>query len=146
MADVSIGAIYATNIPGYDASADIQAALRTYHYGSSTYTISNEDEEQLVNPSIAYHLKTIQDSVTALEELGVGGTYSATTPTSPVEGFIWVDSGSSPNLQPTLPNATYTSSEPTSPVDGQLWVVKGSSPLLMKIYESATSTWNTIGA
>ena len=146
MADVSIGNIYETKVPGYDAPADIQAALRLYHYGSGTYTTSNTDKTQLVNPSIAYHLKTIQDSITALEELGVGGIYSSTTPTSPVEGFIWVDSASSPNLEPTLPDATYISSTPTSPVDGQLWVVKGSSRLLMKIYDSATSTWNTIGA
>jgi len=49
-------------------------------------------------------------------------------------------------VSPVNPTAIYISGTPTSPTDGTLWVVKGSSPLLMKIYDSATSTWKTIGA
>lgn len=146
MADVSIGNLYPTKIPAYEAAADIQAALRTYHYGSSTYTVTNENDSNLVNPSIAYYLKQINDSIAALQALGAGGSVSGTTPTSVPEGFIWVDSSSSPNTSPTNPTAIYTTSEPSTPTDGTLWVVKGSSPLAMKIYDSGAAIWRTIGA
>lgn len=146
MADVSIGNLYPTKIPAYEAAADIQAALRTYHYGSSTYTVTNENTSNLVNPSIAYYLKQINDSIAALQALGAGGSVSGTIPTSVPEGFIWVDSSSSPNTSPTNPTAIYTTSEPSTPTDGTLWVVKGSSPLSMKIYDSGAAIWRTIGA
>jgi hypothetical protein len=107
---------------------------------------SNTDEAQLVNPSIAYHLKTIQDSIDAINALGAGGTVSATEPTTVSEGYVWLDTSSAPGVSPVNPTAIYISTTPTSPTDGTLWVVKGSSPLLMKIYDSATSTWKTIGA
>lgn len=145
MADADIGAIYPTKIPGYDANADIQAALRLYHYGSNTYTASNTDESQLVNPSIAYHLKTIQDSIDAINALGAGGIVSATEPTTVSEGYVWLDTSSAPGVSPANPTAIYISSTPTSPTDGTLWVVKGSSPLIMKIYDASDSTWKTIG-
>lgn len=145
MADADIGSIYPTKIPGYDANADIQAALRLYHYGSNTYLTSNTDEAQLVNPSIAYHLKTIQDSIDAINALGAGGTVSATEPTTVSEGYVWLDTSSAPGVSPVNPTAIYISTTPTSPTDGTLWVVKGSSPLVMKIYDSSTSTWKTIG-
>lgn len=146
MADADIGAIYPTKIPGYDANADIQAALRLYHYGSTDYTASNTDESALVNPSIAYHLKTIQDSIDAINALGAGGTVSATEPTTVSEGYIWLDTASSPGVSPVNPTAIYISTTPAYPTDGTLWVVKGSSPLLMKIYDASDSTWKTIGA
>jgi hypothetical protein len=145
MADTSIGNLYSTKIPGYDDAADIQAALRTYHYGSSTYSTGNSDEEQLVNPSIAYHLKNIQDSIDAINTLGTGAIAQTTMPTGKPEGYLWLDTDSSPNSTPTNPTAIYTSSEPSTPTDGTLWVVKGSSPLLLKIYDNGAGIWKTIG-
>ena len=145
MADVSIGNLYPTKVPAYEAAADIQAALRTYHYGSSTYVTTNDNPANLVNPSRAYYLKQLGDSITALQALGVGGSVSTTTPTNVPEGYIWVDSDSSPLAQPTNPTAIYTTTEPSSPTDGTLWVVKGSSPLIMKIYDSGATAWRTIG-
>ena len=41
MAVESIGALYPTKIPGYADAADIQAALRAYHYGSYAYNTAN---------------------------------------------------------------------------------------------------------
>jgi hypothetical protein len=146
MADVSIGNIYSTKVPGYEDAADIQSALRTYHYGSSTYDETNSNTAALVNPSIAYHLKNIQDSVDALEALGTGSVVSNTQPTTVQEGLLWLDIDSTPGTTPVNPTAIYTAIEPSTPTDGTLWCVKGSSPLLLKIYNSATSTWNTIGA
>jgi hypothetical protein len=146
MADVSIGNIYSTKVPGYEDAADIQSALRTYHYGSSAYDETNSNAAALVNPSIAYHLKNIQDSIDVLEELGTGSIVSNTQPITVQEGLLWLDIDSTPGTTPVNPTAIYTSIEPSTPTDGTLWCVKGSSPLLLKIYNSATSTWNTIGA
>lgn len=145
MADVSIGNIYSTKVPGYEDAADIQSALRTYHYGSSAYDETNSNAAALVNPSIAYHLKNIQDSIDALEELGTGSIVSNTQPTTVQEGLLWLDIDSTPGSTPVNPTAIYTAIEPASPTDGTLWCVKGSSPLLLKIYNSATSDWDTIG-
>lgn len=145
MADVSIGNIYSTKVPGYEDAADIQSALRTYHYGSSAYDETNSNAAALVNPSIAYHLKNIQDSIDALEELGTGSIVSNTQPTTVQEGLLWLDIDSTPGTTPVNPTAIYTAIEPLTPTDGTLWCVKGSSPLLLKIYNSATSDWDTIG-
>jgi hypothetical protein len=41
MATESIGVLIPTAIPGYTDSADIQAALRAYHYGSYSYDTAN---------------------------------------------------------------------------------------------------------
>lgn len=146
MADVSIGNIYSTKVPGYEDAADIQSALRTYHYGSSSYDETNSNTAALVNPSIAYHLKNIQDSIDALEALGTGSVVSNTQPTTVQEGLLWLDIDSTPGNTPQNPTAIYTAIEPSSPTDGTLWCVKGSSPLLLKIYNSATDDWDTIGA
>ena len=54
MAAESIGALYSTKIPGYADAADIQAALRAYHYGSYTFDTSETNPANLINPSIAY--------------------------------------------------------------------------------------------
>jgi ABC-type sugar transport system permease subunit len=53
MATTSIGVLYSTAIPGYADSADIQAALRAYHYGSYTFDTAETDPAELINP----HLK-----------------------------------------------------------------------------------------
>jgi hypothetical protein len=70
MASESIGAIYPTQIPGYADNADIQAAFRLYHYGSSAYSTANANTANLVNPSIAYTLNSLQTQVTNLDATG----------------------------------------------------------------------------
>ena len=66
MAAESIGSLVPTKIPGYADSADIQAALRLYHYGSYTYDTSNTNTANLVNPSIAYTINNLQTQITNL--------------------------------------------------------------------------------
>ena len=66
MASESIGAIYPTEIPGYADNADIQAAFRLYHYGSTAYNTANSNTAELVNPSIAYTLNNLQTQITTL--------------------------------------------------------------------------------
>jgi hypothetical protein len=104
MASENIGSLYPTKMPGYDDAADIQAALRLYHYGSSSYDPANTNESQIPANSIAGHLKALDTRVDAVEGNGIGSEYTATEPTSPEDGFIWVDSDS---VVPIIENPTW---------------------------------------
>lgn len=63
MAAENIGALVPTKIPGYADAADIQAALRVYHYGSYAYDPANTSAAALVSPSIAYTINDLQDQI-----------------------------------------------------------------------------------
>lgn len=91
MASESIGSVYPTQIPGYDDAADIQAALKLYHYGSTTVPAN---EGALVANSVAGHLKSLDTRLDSVELTGVGSEFSSSEPDSPADGFIWVDSES----------------------------------------------------
>lgn len=67
MAAESIGTLVPTKIPGLSDPADIQAALRLYHYGDYTYTTSNSNTANLVNPSIAYTINSLQSQISAID-------------------------------------------------------------------------------
>ena len=138
----NIGSLYNTKMPGYDEAADIQAALKLYHYGSTTYDTTNTDPTQLPNPSIAYHLQTLQDGITLLNSRGIGSDYADSQPSLPADGFIWMDGLSSGNGGPIYSAAVYSVTEPISPVDGTIWVDKNSTPPLAKIYNAGTLTWD----
>jgi hypothetical protein len=64
MAAESIGTLVPTKIPGLADQADIQAALRVYHYGSYTFDTAETVAANLVNPSIAYTLNSLQSQIT----------------------------------------------------------------------------------
>jgi hypothetical protein len=64
----SIGTLVPTKIPGYADAADIQAALRAYHYGSYTFDINESNAANLINPSIAYTINNLQSQITAATE------------------------------------------------------------------------------
>jgi hypothetical protein len=66
MAAESIGTLVPTKIPGLADQADIQAALRVYHYGSYTFDTAETVAANLVNPSIAYTINNLQTQITAL--------------------------------------------------------------------------------
>ena len=51
--------LFNTKIPGLSDAADIQAALRLYHYGTYEYDGANTDPLLLPNPSIAKHLQNL---------------------------------------------------------------------------------------
>jgi hypothetical protein len=61
----SIGNGYRTEVPSLTETANIQEALRIYHYGapSSEYDITNTAGSNFVNPSIAYWLHDLQVQV-----------------------------------------------------------------------------------
>jgi hypothetical protein len=66
MAVESIGVLVPTKIPGYADAADIQAALRAYHYGSYTFDTAETNPANLINPSIAYTITNLQSQITSL--------------------------------------------------------------------------------
>jgi hypothetical protein len=139
----SIGSIYPTQIPGLEEPADIQAALKLYHYGSSTVPTT---EAGIEPNSVAGHIKALDTRVDTIEALGVGSVYSATEPTGMLDGFIWVDADTSVgSISGTV--AAYQNDAPIANlVDGLLWVDKNSSPLTMYVYDATSSTWKAIGA
>lgn len=66
MAVESIGSLVPTKIPGLSNQADIQAALRIYHYGSESFDTAETDPAELINPSIAYTVNDLQDQIDAI--------------------------------------------------------------------------------
>jgi hypothetical protein len=93
MAVESIGALVPTKIPGYADAADIQAALRAYHYGSYTFDTSETNPANLINPSIAYTITNLQTQITTLGDDYVdedvltakGSLITASAASTPVE-------------------------------------------------------------
>lgn len=69
----SIGNLYSTQIPALSDTANIQEALRVYHYGAPSgsgigqYSPTNSSPANLVIPSVAYHLYNLQEQITNFE-------------------------------------------------------------------------------
>ena len=82
MAEV-IGNLYSTAIPALSDTADIQEALRIYHYGAPSgsgvgqYPITNTDPSNLVIPSVAYHLYNLQDQIDSFDAGILPDSYTA---------------------------------------------------------------------
>jgi hypothetical protein len=126
MATESIGALVPTAIPGYEDAADIQAALRAYHYGSYSYSPANTSPGSLINPSIAYTITDLQSQITALGTGGIaptiftakGGLITATAANTPVQlsvggsnGMVLtVNSATATGLEWAVPAVTLTNS------------------------------------
>lgn len=128
MAVESIGVLVPTKIPGYADAADIQAALRAYHYGSYSFDTSETNPANLINPSIAYTINNLQSQITTLGDDYVdedvltakGSLISATAASTPAEltvgttnQFLIANSATSTGLQWT---STLTSPTITSPI------------------------------
>lgn len=143
MAAENIGSIYNTKIPGLDDAADIQEALRLYHYGSLEYDVNNTDLSQLPNPSVARHLKNLQDQADELDQKRTAGDYLADAPTGIADGYIWVDSDSlGPASTSVRATAVYSPTAPTENLaDGVIWI--DSDSLLKKAYawDAAILDW-----
>jgi hypothetical protein len=70
MAAENIGTLVPTKIPGYSDAADIQAALRLYHYGSYAFDTAESNAANLVNPSVAYTINDLQSQIDDISGLG----------------------------------------------------------------------------
>lgn len=141
MAAENIGTIYPTKIPGLEDPADIQAALKLYHYGTSN-TITTESE--IIANSVVGHIKALDTRVDAIESDGLGSAVLASMPTTVDNGYIWVDSSTSPTSEAQYATASYQTSAPSSPTTGTLWVDSDSSPLAMYVWSG--TAWREIGA
>ena len=90
MAVESIGELIPTKIPGYADSADIQAALRVYHYGSYDYDVNEDNASNLVSPSIAYTINDLQEQISSIDTIGTtfltskGSLISASSASTPI--------------------------------------------------------------
>lgn len=93
MAVESIGTLVPTKIPGLSDAADIQAALRAYHYGSYTFDPAETNAANLINPSVAYTINNLQTQITDIASdyidenvfTGKGSLVTASGANTPVE-------------------------------------------------------------
>jgi hypothetical protein len=136
--------IYPTKIPGYEDAADIQEALKIYHYGTTTIP---QTTGAVDSKSVAGHLLSLRQDLNTEIARGIGSQISNSAPVSPEDGFIWVDADTDVPGVATYSTAVYTNIAPTTGLtNGIIWVEKGSSPLKMYVYNSDTSAWDEIGA
>lgn len=139
----NIGGLYNTKQPGYDDTADIQAALKAFLYGDYDYDTTSTDPTQLPNPSLAHHLQGLKDRIQAQEDLGIGSEYLTLSEisalTNPPDGFIAMASDSSgAAVQSTYGIALYQNEEPTTNLtDGIIWIDKDSENKDVYVYDSS---------
>lgn len=151
MAEESIGNLIPTKIPGYTDDADIQAALRVYHYGDYDYDPTNTNPANLVTPSIAKTVYDIQQDIITLDDRVVAQI--SNDPPVPgdfpdnviSDGFIWVEKDGQAPVGYFSATSVYTATAPTTNlVNGVIWIKKGSVPLEMYVYNGDTSVWNRV--
>ena len=136
--------LFDTEIPALIDVANVQDAFRVYHYGITDPANLPESNSQ-ISGGVAGYLKAVESRVVGLESIGIGSSISSSTPpTGVADGYIWVDSASSPQSFAT--KSLYQNSAQTENLfEGMIWIDKDSSPLTMYVYD-ATSGWREIGA
>ena len=158
MAVENIGSLVPTKIPALIDDANIQDALKAYHYGSYDFDTAETDPAELLNPSIAYTINDLQDQIddqTALElaarnissaqnSAPVAANFTAFSATIP-NGYIWVDKDAAAPVGYISATSVYTATQPTTGLaNGVIWIKKGSSPLEMYVYNGDTSAFNRV--
>jgi hypothetical protein len=158
MAVENIGNLVPTKIPALVDDANIQDALKAYHYGSYTFDTAETNTANLLNPSIAYTINNLQSQITTKAALEVSSRDSSrattTAPTAAAftafsdtipDGYIWVDKDAPAQVGYISATSIYTATQPTTGLaNGVIWIKKGSSPLEMYVYNSDTSTFDQV--
>jgi len=158
MAVENIGNLVPTKIPALSDDADIQDALKAYHYGSYDFDTAETNTANLLNPSIAYTITNLQTQITTKAALEVAARDSSrattTAPTAAAftafsntipDGYVWLDTDSSAGVGYYSATSAYTTTAPsTNLANGLIWIKKGSSPLEMYVYNGDTSTFNRV--
>jgi hypothetical protein len=158
MAVENIGSLVPTKIPALIDDANIQDALKAYHYGSYDFDTAETDPEELLNPSIAYTINDLQDQIDTKAALEVAARdisrASTTAPTAAAftafsntipNGYVWLDTDSSAGVGYYGATSAYTTTAPsTNLANGLIWIKKGSSPLEMYVYNGDTSTFDRV--
>ena len=158
MAVENIGSLVPTKIPALADDADIQDALKAYHYGSYDFDTAETDPAELLNPSIAYTINDLQDQIddqvalelaarnisSAQNSAPVAANFTAFSATIP-NGYIWVDKDAAAPVGYISATSVYTATQPTTGLaNGVIWIKKGSSPLEMYVYNGDTSVFNRV--
>ena len=158
MAVEDIGILVPTKIPALIDDANIQDALKAYHYGAYDFDTAETDTAELLNPSIAYTINDLQEQIdnqVALElaarnissaqtSVPVAGNFTEFSDTVP-DGYIWVNKTASSSSGYISATSVYTSTEPTTGLsNGAIWIKKDSVPLEMYVYNSDTSSFDQV--
>jgi hypothetical protein len=136
--------LYNTSIPALADDANIQEALRIYHYGSKVPPSEGSPAEA---KSIAGHFGTMSNRVAFLENQSIGSSYLQNEPTSIPNGFIWVDADSAaPVFDDTVVSVPsvvkYQNAQPSTNLeDGMQWVDKDDAFLTMYVYDQGSTSW-----
>jgi hypothetical protein len=139
-----IGGLWTTKQPGYDDTADIQAALKAFLYGSYTYDTTATDPTQIPPNSLASYLQDFDDRLIDQEELGAGSDYltlaEISALSSPADGYIAMASDSTgAAVQSTYGVAFYQDEAPsTNLTDGILWIDKDSENKDLYVYKDSS--------
>ena len=158
MAVENIGNLVPTKIPALSDDANIQDALKAYHYGSYDFNTAETNTANLLNPSIAYSITNLQTQITTKAALEVAARdISRATTTAPTaaaftafsntipDGYVWLDTDSSAGVGYYSATSVYTTTAPsTNLANGLIWIKKGSSPLEMYVYNGDTSVFNRV--
>jgi len=158
MAVENIGNLVPTKIPALSDDANIQDALKAYHYGSYDFDTAETNTANLLNPSIAYSITNLQSQITTKAALEVAARDSSrattTAPTAAAftafsntipDGYVWLDKDSSAGVGYYAATSVYTTTAPsTNLANGLIWIKKGSSPLEMYVYNGDTSTFDQV--
>ena len=158
MAVENIGNLVPTKIPALVDDANIQDALKAYHYGSYDFNTAETNTANLLNPSIAYTITNLQTQITTKAALEVAARDSSrastTAPTAAAftafsntipDGYVWLDTDSSAGVGYYSATSAYTTTAPsTNLANGLIWIKKGSSPLEMYVYNGDTSTFDQV--
>ena len=158
MAVENIGSLVPTKIPSLVDDANIQDALKAYHYGSYDFDTAENDPAELLNPSIAYTINDLQEQIDDQVALELSARDSSrvttTAPTSAAftafsatipDGYIWVDKDAAAQVGYYSATSIYTTTQPsTNLVNGVIWIKKGSSPIEMYVYNGDTSVFNRV--
>jgi len=135
--------LYNTQIPTLSEDANIQEALRLYHYGVASNL--PQTNSAIVPQSMSGHLKAIDSKIITLQSKGLGSIYSATEPVSPDNGYVWVNANSSASIaQNGRPIVSFfQSSAPASGMtSGMIWV--DSDNLSMYVYDG--DSWELVSS
>jgi hypothetical protein len=158
MAVENIGNLVPTKIPALIDDANIQDALKAYHYGSYDFDTAETDPEELLNPSIAYTINDLQDQIDTKAALEIAARdISRATTTAPTaaaftafsntipDGYVWLDTDSSAGVGYFSATSAYTTTAPsTNLANGLIWIKKGSSPIEMYVYNGDTSSFDQV--
>lgn len=158
MAVENIGNLVPTKIPALIDDANIQDALRAYHYGSYDFDTAETDPAELLVPSMAHTINDLQEQIddnATLEEAArdisrasntapTAAAFTAFSATIP-DGYIWVDKDASAPVGYLSATSIYTATQPsTGLANGVIWIKKGTSPLEMYVYNSDTSSFDQV--